>query len=58
MLFFLFFLFIFFLSLLTTGWLKQRFSQNLLDIPNEIASATLRDRSSHSQPTPSQGAAA
>ncbi|MCT7983625.1 glycosyltransferase family 4 protein [Laspinema sp. A4] len=36
-----------FLSLLTTGWLKQRFSQNLLDIPN--------DRSSHSQPTPRGG---
>jgi Fuc2NAc and GlcNAc transferase len=35
------------LSLLTTGWLKQRFSQNLLDIPN--------DRSSHSQPTPRGG---
>lgn len=37
----------FLLSLLTTGWLKQRFSQNLLDIPN--------DRSSHSQPTPRGG---
>ncbi|MEB3826372.1 MraY family glycosyltransferase [Phormidium sp. CCY1219] len=37
----------FILSLLTTGWLKQRFSQNLLDIPN--------DRSSHSQPTPRGG---
>ncbi len=36
------------LSLLTTGWLKQCFSQNLLDIPN--------DRSSHSQPTPRGGA--
>lgn len=35
------------LSLLTTGWLKQRFRQNLLDIPN--------DRSSHSQPTPRGG---
>jgi len=37
----------FLLSLLTTGWLKERFSQNLLDIPN--------DRSSHSQPTPRGG---
>jgi Fuc2NAc and GlcNAc transferase len=37
----------FLLSLLTTGWVKQRFSQNLLDIPN--------DRSSHSQPTPRGG---
>uniref|UniRef100_A0A7C3ZWU0 Glycosyltransferase family 4 protein n=1 Tax=Planktothricoides sp. SpSt-374 TaxID=2282167 RepID=A0A7C3ZWU0_9CYAN len=37
----------FLLSLLTTGWLKQRFSQNLLDIPN--------DRSSHRQPTPRGG---
>ncbi|NER34617.1 MAG: glycosyltransferase family 4 protein [Oscillatoria sp. SIO1A7] len=37
----------FLLSLLATGWLKQRFSQNLLDIPN--------DRSSHSQPTPRGG---
>ncbi|GAB4303150.1 MAG: glycosyltransferase family 4 protein [Oscillatoriaceae cyanobacterium] len=37
----------FLLSLLTTGWLKQRFSHNLLDIPN--------DRSSHSQPTPRGG---
>ncbi len=37
----------FLLSLLTTGWLKQRFSQKLLDIPN--------DRSSHSQPTPRGG---
>lgn len=37
----------FLLSLLTVGWLKQRFSQNLLDIPN--------DRSSHSQPTPRGG---
>ncbi len=35
------------LSLLSTGWLIQRFSQNLLDIPN--------DRSSHSQPTPRGG---
>jgi UDP-N-acetylmuramyl pentapeptide phosphotransferase/UDP-N-acetylglucosamine-1-phosphate transferase len=35
------------LSLLTTGWVKHRFSQNLLDIPN--------DRSSHSQPTPRGG---
>ncbi|MCT7995244.1 MraY family glycosyltransferase [Laspinema olomoucense] len=35
------------LSLLTTGWVIQRFSQNLLDIPN--------DRSSHSQPTPRGG---
>ena len=35
------------LSLLTVGWVKQRFSQNLLDIPN--------DRSSHSQPTPRGG---
>ncbi len=34
-------------SLLTTDWLKQRFSQKLLDIPN--------DRSSHSQPTPRGG---
>ncbi|WP_354634716.1 glycosyltransferase family 4 protein [Planktothricoides raciborskii] len=37
----------FLLSLLTTGWVKQRFRQNLLDIPN--------DRSSHSQPTPRGG---
>jgi len=37
----------FLISLLITGWLKQRFSQNLLDIPN--------DRSSHSKPTPRGG---
>jgi len=53
----------FLLSLLTTGRLLQRFSQNLLDIPNDVASATLReiapqryrDRTSHSQPTPRGG---
>lgn len=37
----------FFLSLLLTGAIKQYFSQQLLDIPN--------DRSSHTQPTPRGG---
>jgi Fuc2NAc and GlcNAc transferase len=37
----------FFISLLTVALIKQRFSQQLLDLPN--------DRSSHTQPTPRGG---
>lgn len=37
----------FLISLLAVSFIKQRFSQQLLDIPN--------DRSSHSQPTPRGG---
>lgn len=37
----------FFISLLTVAFIKQRYSQQLLDLPN--------DRSSHTQPTPRGG---
>jgi len=37
----------FIISILTTGFIKEKFSQKLLDIPNE--------RSSHQQPTPRGG---